>query len=98
MPRPLRIQYEGAWYHVMNRGAGRQRIFTSQTHRHFFLLLLEQASSMFDIEVHAYCLMGNHYHLLIRTPSANLSHAMRHINGLYTQQYNRAKRTDLKFP
>ena len=94
MPRPLRIHYEGAWYHVMNRGAGRQRIFNSQTHRHFFLLLLEQASSMFDIEVHAYCLMGNHYHLLIRTPSANLSRAMRHINGLYTQQYNRVKQTD----
>ena len=94
MPRPLRIQYEGAWYHVMNRGAGRKMIFTRNEHRHLFLSLLEEATRMFGIEVHAYCLMGNHYHLLLRTPLGNLSRAMRHINGLYTQRYNRIKKTD----
>ena len=94
MPRPLRIEYAGAWYHVMNRGAGCQTIYRTPEHRKQFLSLLSEAKQLFDLEIHGYCLMGNHYHLLVRTPKANLSRAMRHINGVYTQRYNRLEETD----
>jgi len=94
MPRPLRIEYAGAWYHVMNRGAGCQIIYKTPEHRNQFLSLLAEARKLFDLEIHGYCLMGNHYHLLLRTPKANLSRAMRHINGVYTQRYNRLEETD----
>ena len=94
MARPLRIGYPGAWYHVMNRGAGRRYIFKNNTHRHYFLSLLEDTQDRFHAEWHAYCLMGNHYHLLLRTPDANLQRIMRHLNGLYTQFFNRSERKD----
>ena len=94
MARPLRIEYPGAWYHVMNRGAGRQYIFKNSTHRRYFLSLLEETHDRFNAEWHAYCLMGNHYHLLLRTPEANLQRVMRHLNGLYTQFFNRSERKD----
>lgn len=94
MPRPLRIEYEDAWYHVMNRGANQKTIFRNDTQRQLFLLLLEETSNLFSIEVHAYCLMGNHYHLLIKTPLGNLGRAMRHINGLYTQRFNKLEKRD----
>ncbi len=85
MSRPLRIEYPGAWYHVINRGAGRQRIFHSDRNREIFLNLLEDISQLYLIEIHAYSLMDNHYHLLIHTPRGGLSQAMRHLNGVYTQ-------------
>lgn len=94
MPRPLRIAYENAWYHVMNRGAGHKNIFQTTEHRNLFLVILSKTSELFDIEVHAYCLMNNHYHLLIKTPRGNLSRAMRHINGIYTQRYNKSVKKD----
>ncbi len=94
MSRPLRIEYPGAYYHVMNRGAGRQAIYAHDQHRLIFLELLREIQSMFNVETHAYCLMDNHYHLLCRTPKANLGRAMRHLNGLYTQRYNRTENTD----
>src|SRR3990167_3519219 len=94
MPRPLRIQYANAWYHVMNRGAGRKNIFNKKAHRLIFLELLEECHRMFNIKIYAYCLMDNHYHLLLSTPDANLSRAMRHLNGVYTQRYNRMSKTD----
>jgi putative transposase len=94
MPRPLRIEFEDAWYHVMNRGAGYQPIYQTERHRELFLTILGEASILFGIEIHAYCLMDNHYHLLIKTPRANLSRAMRHINGVYTQRYNRLVKKD----
>jgi len=94
MPRPLRIEYPHAWYHVMNRGAGYRKIFTSDYHRKLFLQCLEEATEMFGIQIHAFCLMDNHYHLLVCTPNANLSRAMRHINGVYTQRFNRTRKTD----
>lgn len=94
MSRPLRIEYEGAWYHVMNRGAGRRPIFLHDDHRRLFLNLLGEATERFQIEIHAYCLMDNHYHLMIHTPLGNLSLAIRHINGLYTQRFNRMEKTD----
>ncbi len=94
MTRPLRIEFKGACYHVMNRGSGRQPIFHNSHYYEDFLACLSEANKRFGLEVHAYCLMTNHYHLLVRTPEANLGRAMRHINGVYTQRYNRRKKTD----
>lgn len=94
MPRPQRIEYPGAWYHVMNRGAGRRVIFRTNVQRQGFLELLGELSEIYGIAVHAYCLMGNHYHLLIHTPRGNLSAAMRHLNSVYTQRFNRSIGTD----
>lgn len=94
MPRPQRIEYENALYHVMNRGRGRQAIFRDECNYQDFLKTLSEAHERFGLEIHAYCLMGNHYHLLIKTPRANLSRGMRHINGLYTQRFNRHAKTD----
>lgn len=94
MARPLRLEFPGAWYHVMNRGAGRKDIFKCDEHRMMFLELLADASRIFQVEVHGYCMMDNHYHLLIHTPLGNLSRSMRHINGIYTQRFNRAVNSD----
>jgi putative transposase len=94
MPRPLRIEYEHAFYHVMNRGRAQQFIFHDTRHYQTFLTTLGEAQQRFNCVVHAYCLMGNHYHLLIETPEANLGRIMRHINGVYTQRYNRLNHTD----
>ena len=94
MPRPQRIEYENAFYHVMNRGRERHTIFHGDEYYLCFLETLAQAQLRFKCIVHAYCLMGNHYHLLIETPNANLGRVMRHINGVYTQRYNRLRLTD----
>jgi len=94
MARPLRLKYPGAWYHVMNRGLARQLIFHTDAHRQLFLDLLFEIHNRYQVEIHAYCLMGNHYHLFIRTPLANLSRAMRHLNGVYTQRYNQKMHRD----
>jgi len=94
MSRPLRIEYEGAWYHVMNRGRGRESIFVGEEDYALFLETLGEAADRFRGEIHAYCLMPNHYHLLVRTPLANLARVMRHVDGLYTQRYNRRHGTD----
>ena len=94
MPRPLRIEYEGAYYHVMNRGRGRRLIFHDKKYYQAFLDTLSEAHQRFSVIIHAYCLMGNHYHLSLETPEANLNRIMRHINGVYTQRYNRLKKTD----
>ncbi len=94
MPRPQRIEYPGAWYHVMNRGAGRRVIFRTNAQRQGFLEQLGEVSEIYGIAAHAYCLMGNHYHLLIHTPRGNLSAAMRHLNSVYTQRFNRSIGTE----
>jgi len=94
MPRTLRIEYEGAFYHVMNRGRERQVIFHDGEYYQAFLDTLAEAQKRFQCIIHAYCLMRNHYHLLIDTPKANLSRIMRQINGVYTQRYNRLKQVD----
>jgi REP element-mobilizing transposase RayT len=94
MSRPLRIEYENAFYHVMNRGRGRQQVFLEAAYYEAFLECLKEAHVRYGMEVHAYCLMGNHYHLLIGTPRGNLSRVMRHINGVYTQRHNRLRKTD----
>lgn len=94
MARPLRIEFPGAWYHVMNRGLGRRQIFQSDDDRQRFLDLLGETFQIFQIEIHAYSLMDNHYHLLVHTPLGGLGRAMRHLNGIYTQRFNKALKTD----
>ncbi len=88
MGRPLRIEYPGAHYHVTSRGNERKDVFKSQKDREQFLLYLESAVSRYDAVIHAYSLMSNHYHLLLETPSGNLSKIMQHINGAYTNYFN----------
>jgi len=89
MSRPLRIEFEGAWYHVMNRGRAREAIFADEADYETLLDAVAEATDRFGVEIHAYCLMPNHYHLLVRTPHGNLGRVMRHIDGVYTQRYNR---------
>ena len=94
MSRPLRIDYPNAWYHVMNRGRRSETIFSDKEDYIGFLELMQEACSMFNLRVSAYCLMSNHYHILLQTPEANHSRCMRHINGIYIQRYNRRYHTD----
>jgi REP element-mobilizing transposase RayT len=89
MARPLRIEFRGAVYHVTSRGYRREDIFTDDEDRRGLLEVLAQAMSRFDAEALAYCLMDNHYHFVLHTRQANLSLLMRHINGVYTQAFNR---------
>lgn len=94
MSRPLRIEYPGAWYHVMNRGRRREDIYQDDEDFLLFLKVLQDTAKMWNLKVSAYCLMSNHYHLLVQTPDGNLSRCMRHLNGVYTQRYNRRHSTD----
>lgn len=89
MARPLRIEFPGAIYHVTSRGDRREPIFADDGDRVAILAVLEQSMRRFDAQVLSYCLMGNHYHLVLHTRQANLSLLMRHLNGVYTQAYNR---------
>ena len=88
MARPLRIEYPGALYYVTSRGNEQKDVFKSQRDREKFLSYLESAVVRYGAVVHAWCLMSNHYHLLLETPSGNLSQIMRHINGAYTTYFN----------
>jgi len=88
MARPLRIEYPGAFYHVTSRGNEQKDVFKSQKDREKFLSYLESANERYGAEIHAYCLLGNHYHILLETPAGNLSQIMRHINGAYTTYFN----------
>ena len=94
MARSLRIEYPNAWYHVMNRGRRGEDIFADQKDYDVFLAILQESAQMFGVRIAAYCLMSNHYHLLLQTPSGNLSRVMRHVNGVYTQRYNRRRTID----
>ena len=94
MARPLRIQFPDAWYHVMSRGRRGDLIFRDKGDYYAFIDLLKDCIEMWNIRVVAYCLMGTHYHILLQTPDANLSRCMRHINGVYTQYFNRSHRLD----
>ena len=76
MARPLRIEYPGAYYHVMNRGQSRRSIFIEDQGRQTFLDLLADITRLWKVKIHAYCLMANHYHLLLSTPTGVLSHPM----------------------
>ena len=88
MARPLRIEYPGAFYHVTSRGNEQKDIFKSDIDREKFLSYLVSASERYGAEIHAYCLMTNHYHMMLETPLGNLSQIMKHINSSYTSYFN----------
>jgi len=92
MTRPLRIEYPGAVYHITSRGNARQVVYFDDADRAAFLTVLGQAIERYNWLCHAYCLMGNHYHLLVETVDPTLSRGMRHLNGVYTQRFNRRHR------
>jgi putative transposase len=89
MARPLRIEYPGAFYHITARGNERNNIFRDELDKERFLGYLETAVIRYKAVIHVYCLMNNHYHLLLSTPSANLSEIVQHINGAYTVYFNK---------
>jgi putative transposase len=94
MSRPLRIEYAGAWYHVMNRGRRGEEIYTERNDYRLFIEILEESVKLSNVKIIAYCLMPNHYHLLLHTPDGNLSSCMRQINGIYAQRFNRLHKYD----
>ena len=89
MARPLRIEYDGAVYHVTSRGNERKNIFKDDEDRLLFLDTLKKVNEKHNWLCHAFCLMNNHYHLVIETPDGNLSKGMRQLNGVYTQAFNK---------
>jgi len=92
MARPLRLKYSGALYHIASRGNERKKIFRDDEDRELFLRALALVVKKHKWTCHAYCLMDNHYHLLIETPEPNLSEGMGQLNGIYTQKFNRARK------
>ena len=88
MGRSPRVEYEGAIYHLMSRGNRQEPVFLDDLDSRMFLELLEEACGRTGWRVHAYVLMGNHYHLLIETPEANLVDGMRWLQGIYTKRFN----------
>ena len=94
MARPLRILFKGAYYHVLNRGQGKRDIFLDKKDYNSFLKILEDTCQLYEVSIVAYCLMSNHYHLIVHTPKANLSDFMRQVNGVYTQIFNRRYKHD----
>lgn len=88
MARPLRIEIAGAWYHVMNRGHRRGKLFPDDTNRHRFLGAVSELPERYGLEVHASVLMDNHSHLLVPTTQANLGHAIRWLNVTYAVKFN----------
>jgi REP element-mobilizing transposase RayT len=89
MARPLRLEYCGAVYHITARGNARNPIFHSDNDRNLFLEILHKVTERFHWLCHVYCLMDNHYHLVVETPEGNISAGMRQLNGVYTQTTNR---------
>jgi len=88
MARPLRIEFPGAAYHITSRGNARELIFLDEQDKKNFLKILCSVIKRYNWLLHAYCLMDNHYHLLIETPEGNLSKGMKQLNGQYTQSFN----------
>jgi putative transposase len=88
MPRQLRVQYPGAMYHVMSRGNRRQEIYLDDVDRQDFLKTLAETCQKTDWQIHAYCLMANHYHLVVETPNANLVEGMTWLQSTYTIRLN----------
>ncbi len=87
MSRPLRIQYPDAWYHVMNRGRRGEKVFEGKNDYNAFIDLLKELVEDFNVNIATYCLLSNHYHLLVQTPDANISRSMIHLNGIYTTAF-----------
>ena len=94
MARPLRIEYPGAWHHVMNRGRREENIFWSVKDYEMFLDVLKETAEMWNLQISAFCLMSDHYHLLVHSPDGNLARSMRHLNGVNTQRFNRRHKID----
>lgn len=92
MARPIRIEFEGALYHVTARGNERRAIFRSDADRALFLETLGECIAQFGLILHTYCLMRNHYHLVVETPRANLSRALGWLQTTYTIRFNRRHR------
>jgi REP element-mobilizing transposase RayT len=88
MARKLRVQYPGAIYHVMNRGDRREPIFSDDKDRQIFMETLDQACQKTDWQLHAWCLMSNHFHLVAETPRGNLVEGMQWFLGVYTSRVN----------
>lgn len=89
MPRPLRIEYPGAIYHLMSRGDHREPIFLDNADRHTFLRTLGETCEKTGWQIHAFCLMGNHFHVVAETPQPNLVAGMKWLLGTYTGRFNR---------
>ena len=89
MARPLRVDRPDGWYHVTARGLERRDLFNDQRDRLHFLELLAEMTQLFRVQVHAYVLMSNHYHLVVQTPEANLSRAIQWLNVSYAAWFNR---------
>ncbi|HDL07657.1 MAG TPA: transposase, partial [Desulfobacteraceae bacterium] len=89
MSRPLRIELPGAWYHVMNRGRRSESIFSDKHDYLMFIKLLIEISEMWNVNIAAYCLMTNHYHIWLQPPEVIGSRCKRHLNSVYTQRYNK---------
>ena len=92
MPRQLRLQYAGAIYHVMSRGYRREAIFRDDRDRREFLEMLGEACGKTGWQVHAWCLMGNHFHAVVETPEPNLVEGMKWLLGKYSGRFNRRHR------
>ena len=90
MSRPLRIEFPGGLYHVTSRGDRREAIYLDDADRQQWLTLFGQVCQRFNWVCHAYCLMDNHFHIVVETVEGNLSAGMRQLNGVYTQWHNRA--------
>src|SRR5881394_3523980 len=88
MARPLRVLMAGGWYHVSSRGNRRAALFLHEADRRRFLGLASEVPERFGVEIHAFVLMDNHYHLVVRTPEPNLSHAIRWLNVSYSSWFN----------
>ena len=89
MTRPLRIEFPGASYHVTSRGDRRKTIFVDDVDRESWINVVDLVCKRFNFVVHAYCEMGNHYHMMVETIDGNLAHGMRQLNSLYSQEFNR---------
>lgn len=89
MARPLRLKYPGAVYHLTSRGNRQENIYRADADRLAFLEILGKTVKRYNWICYAYCLMDNHYHLLVETPDGNLSSGMRQLNGMFTQHANR---------
>jgi REP element-mobilizing transposase RayT len=95
MLRPLRTEYAGAFYHIIQRDNERKEIFKSEQHRERFLKYIEVISQRYHIKIHTYCIMDNHFHLILETKEPNLSKAMHTLNTSYTVYFN-SNRADTK--
>ena len=92
MARPLRLEFPSAFYHVTSRGDRQEDIYETDEDRYQFLSILSSVCKRFHWIIHAYCLMSNHYHLLVETEESTLSQGMRQLNGVYSQPFNRNHR------